>query len=134
MPPVRSIVPSTSVTMASTAVTITIGPGVGGASIPAIFNPHGVRKMPATPRQLPSSMSAPKPIEMPPIRLGVNYGFNRLRFTAPVKSGARVRARFVLGAIEDVPGGVQITWNVTVDIEGSDKPALIAQWLSRRYT
>ena len=72
-------------------------------------------------------------IEMPPIRLGVNYGFNRLRFTAPVKSGARVRARFVLGAIEDVPGGVQITWNVTVDIEGSDKPALIAQWLSRRY-
>lgn len=73
-------------------------------------------------------------LELPPVRMGVNYGFNRLRFTSPVKAGSRVRGRFALAAIEDVPGGVQITWNVTVDIEGSDKPALVAEWLSRRYT
>lgn len=73
-------------------------------------------------------------LELPPVRMGVNYGFNRLRFTSPVCAGARVRARFTLGALEDVPGGVQMTWNVSVDIEGSDKPALVAQWLTRRYT
>jgi acyl dehydratase len=66
-------------------------------------------------------------------RMGVNYGFNKLRFTAPVPVGSRVRGRFVVKAIEEFEGGVQVTWNVTVEREGSDKPCLVADWLTRRY-
>ena len=66
-------------------------------------------------------------------RMGINYGMNRLRFPSPVPSGARVRARFVLGALEAVEGGVQTTWNVTVEREGLAKPALVAEWLTRHY-
>jgi len=66
-------------------------------------------------------------------RIGINYGFNRLRFPSPVPSGSRVRARFVLGALEAIEGGVQTTWNVTVEREGEAKPALVAEWLTRHY-
>lgn len=63
-------------------------------------------------------------------RMGVNYGFNKVRFMAPVKSGKRVRGRFVIKAIEAKDGKVQITQDVTVEIEGEDKPALAAEWIS----
>lgn len=66
-------------------------------------------------------------------KMGINYGLNRLRFVSPVPSGARVRARFTLGAAEDVQGGTQLTWQVTVEIEGGQKPALVAEWLVRYY-
>jgi acyl dehydratase len=66
-------------------------------------------------------------------KMGINYGLNRLRFISPVKSGSRVRARFTLQAVEDVAGGAQITWTVTVESEGSAKPALAAEWLVRYY-
>jgi acyl dehydratase len=67
-------------------------------------------------------------------RMGVNYGLNRVRFTAPVPSGARVRARFTLGKYEALDGnGVQLTWNTLVELEGSAKPALVAEWLGRHY-
>ena len=67
-------------------------------------------------------------------RMGVNYGLNRVRFTAPVPSGSRVRARFVLARYEPIEGnGVQVTWNVTVEIEGAAKPALVAEWMGRHY-
>jgi acyl dehydratase len=67
-------------------------------------------------------------------RMGVNYGLNRVRFTAPVPSGSRVRARFTLAKYEPLEGkGVQVTWSVVVEIEGSDKPALVAEWLGRHY-
>ena len=67
-------------------------------------------------------------------RMGVNYGLNRVRFTSPVPAGARVRARFTLAKFEPIEGnGVQVTWNVTVEIEGKDKPALVAEWLGRHY-
>lgn len=64
-------------------------------------------------------------------RAGVNVGFNRVRWVAPVLSGMRVRARFVVAACEEIEGGLQLTWDVTVEREGSDKPALVAQWLTR---
>ena len=67
------------------------------------------------------------------IRMGVNYGLNRVRFTSPVRAGKRVRARFTLAAFDDIPGGAQLTWTVTVDIDGSDKPACIAESISRWY-
>jgi acyl dehydratase len=67
-------------------------------------------------------------------RMGVNYGLNRLRFTSPVPSGSRVRARFTLAKYEPIePNGVQVTWNVAIEIEGKDKPALVAEWLGRHY-
>lgn len=67
-------------------------------------------------------------------RMGVNYGLNRVRFTAPLPSGARVRARFKLAKFERIPdNGVQVTWNVTMEREGSDKPVLVAEWLGRHY-
>ena len=67
-------------------------------------------------------------------KMGVNYGLNRVRFTAPVPSGARVRARFTLQKFEKLAdGGVQVTWNTVVEREGSDKPVLVAEWLGRHY-
>jgi acyl dehydratase len=66
-------------------------------------------------------------------KMGINYGLNRVRFTSPVKSGSRVRARFTLAGYDKLEGGVQITWSTTVEIENAQKPALIAEWIGRHY-
>ncbi len=67
-------------------------------------------------------------------KMGVNYGLNRVRFTAPVPTGSRVRARFTLAKFERIEGdGVQVTWNVTIEREGAAKPALVAEWIGRHY-
>ncbi len=66
-------------------------------------------------------------------KMGINYGLNRLRFVSPVLSGARVRARLTLQSVEDFQGGNQITWSVTCETEGGQKPALVAEWLVRYY-
>ena len=66
--------------------------------------------------------------------MGVNYGLNRVRFTSPVPVGSRVRARMTLQATEALqPDGMQMTWLVTVEREGGDKPACVAESLSRSY-
>jgi len=67
-------------------------------------------------------------------KMGVNYGLNRVRFTSPVPSGSRVRARFTLARFEHIEtSGVQVTWNVTIEREGAAKPALVAEWIGRHY-
>jgi acyl dehydratase len=67
-------------------------------------------------------------------KMGVNYGLNRVRFTSPVPSGSRVRARFTLLKYEPIENnGVQVTWNAVVEIEGVQKPALVAEWIGRHY-
>jgi acyl dehydratase len=66
-------------------------------------------------------------------KMGVNYGLNRVRFTSPVAAGSRVRARFTLAKYEPIEHGVQVTWNTVIEIEGSQKPALIAEWIGRHY-
>ena len=66
-------------------------------------------------------------------KMGINYGLNRLRFVSPVPAGSRIRARFTLQGVEDVPGGFQITWSVLVETEGGSKPSLVAEWLVRYY-
>lgn len=66
-------------------------------------------------------------------RLRVNYGFNRLRFPAPVTAGSRIRARVTPNAVRDVDGGIEIAWAVVVEIENQAKPALAAEWLVRLY-
>jgi acyl dehydratase len=70
---------------------------------------------------------------IPGTRMGVNYGLNKVRFPAPVPSGSRVRATAKLTSVEDVPGGVQITSQVTVEREGGDKPVCVAETVSRLY-
>lgn len=70
---------------------------------------------------------------LPEAKLVVNYGLNRVRFPAPVRAGQRIRARFSPTGIEDVPGGVQLTWTVVIEAEGSEKPACVAETVSRRY-
>ncbi|MBR0857402.1 MaoC family dehydratase [Bradyrhizobium liaoningense] len=66
--------------------------------------------------------------------LGVNYGFDKLRFISPVRSGKRVRGRFVLAEAKlRKPNELQSRTNVTVEIEGEDKPALVAEWLGLIY-
>lgn len=71
---------------------------------------------------------------LPETKLVVNYGLNRVRFPSPVRAGQRIRAHFSPTAIEDVPGGVQLTWTVTIEAEGSEKPACVAETVSRRYS
>jgi acyl dehydratase len=65
---------------------------------------------------------------------GVNYGLNRVRFPAPMPVGDKVRMRAKLAAVEDIPGGVQITTELTFEREGGDKPVCVAESLSRAYT
>jgi acyl dehydratase len=68
------------------------------------------------------------------LRMGVNYGLNKVRFIQPVKVGSRVRGLVLLLAAEDVAGSaVQLTWSVTIEIEGSTKPACVAECLVRWY-
>jgi acyl dehydratase len=66
-------------------------------------------------------------------RMGVNYGLNKVRFPAPVPSGSRLRGRFKLIGYEPLEGGAQITVQVSMEREGSDKPVCIAESIGRRY-
>ena len=68
-----------------------------------------------------------------PFRMTVNYGLNRVRFPAPVLAGTRVRGRFRLASAEPFEGGVQLCWEVRVEAEDSEKPCVIAEWLTRVY-
>lgn len=67
-------------------------------------------------------------------RMGVNYGLDKVRFPAPVPSGSRLRGHFKLTAYKPIDGGVQLTVEVTMEREGSDKPVCVAESLARRYT
>jgi acyl dehydratase len=77
-----------------------------------------------------SRMAADAMLRPDDIKMGVNYGFEKVRFIAPVRSGKRVRGRFRLQRFEEKrPGQYQFVHEVTVEIEGEDKPALIAEWI-----
>ena len=68
------------------------------------------------------------------LKMAVNYGFDRVRFLAPVRSGTRVRGRFVLDSVDEkAPGQLLMRHKVTVEIEGEDKPALTAEWLGLMF-
>lgn len=68
-----------------------------------------------------------------PIKMGINYGLNKVRFVSAVPAGSKIRSRVTLQNLEDFPGGQQLTWVVTVEREGGDKPACVAEWLTRYY-
>ena len=67
------------------------------------------------------------------LRMAINYGINRVRFIAPVPSGARIRGRFTATAVEQASGAIQVTWTITVEREASEKPCMVAEWLVRYY-
>jgi acyl dehydratase len=72
-------------------------------------------------------------VSMPEAKLSVNYGLNKVRFPAPVPVGSKVRGRLALKDVEDIEGGVQVTWVVTIEREGGDKPVCVAESIARRY-
>jgi acyl dehydratase len=67
------------------------------------------------------------------LRMAINYGLNRVRFVSPVPSGSRIRAHITLQTIEAVSDGFQATWLATIEREGGEKPAAVAEWLVRYY-
>jgi acyl dehydratase len=86
---------------------------------------HGFLTLSLLSRMAADAMPRPEGVKM-----GVNYGFERVRFMAPVRSGKRVRGRFTLVRFEEKkPGQWQFVHNVAVEIEGEEKPALVADWI-----
>jgi len=88
---------------------------------------HGFLTLSLLPRLAESA------IKIDDVRMGVNYGLNRVRFPAPVPSGSRIRARMKLLGYEAIDGGAQLVMEVTMEREGSDKPVCVAETVSRRY-
>ena len=78
-------------------------------------------------------MSIPKgdPARYQGIVMGVNYGFDKVRFVSPVKVGSRIRARSVLAKVERKNNAIQTTRTMTVEIEGEQRPAMVADWITR---
>jgi acyl dehydratase len=81
---------------------------------------------------LTGAVTAGKP-PYPGVKLGVNYGLNKVRFPSPVKAGSRIRTRSKVTEVTEVAGGLQFIREVTVDIEGQDKPCCVAETISRLY-
>ena len=72
-------------------------------------------------------------VELPPGKMSINYGLNKVRFPTPMLVGGRMRGRFTLMALEKINGGIQTTWQVTMECEGSDKPVCVAESVLRKY-
>ena len=89
---------------------------------------HGYLTLSLTP------MLVSEAVRVEGFKMGVNYGINRLRFPAPAPVGSKLRAGVKMLACEDVAGGVQLTYEVTFEVEGGDKPACVADILFRYYT
>ena len=64
-------------------------------------------------------------------KMAVNYGLNKVRFAAPVRVGSRVRVRVSLATVDEIPSGVQSVWSAVIELEGSEKPACIAEPVTR---
>ena len=89
---------------------------------------HGFLTLALLPAMLASALS------MVDMKMGLNYGLNRVRFPGPVPVNSRVRGRLTLASVADLAGGgAQLAWDVVVEREGSDKPVCVAEFLMRRY-
>ena len=89
---------------------------------------HGFLTLSLLPMLLQNAMT------MLDVRMGVNYGTNKVRFPAPVPVGSKLRARVFLLSVDDIEGGAQVVWQVTMEREGSSKPVCVAESITRRYT
>ena len=91
---------------------------------------HGFLTLSLLPRMAADAMLIPEGV-----RMGVNYGLDRVRFLSPVRSGSQVRGRFTLDSVDEkAPGQLLMRHTVTVEIEGEEKPALTAAWLGLIFT
>jgi acyl dehydratase len=72
-------------------------------------------------------------IDQPLGKMSINYGLNKVRFPTPMLVGGRLRGRFTLISLERISGGIQTTWQVTMECEGSDKPVCVAESVLRKY-
>ena len=68
------------------------------------------------------------------LRMGVNYGFNRVRFPSPVRAGSKIRAQFTLRSLKELPDAIEAIFDATVEAQDNDKPCCVAEWLVRYYT
>ena len=66
-------------------------------------------------------------------KMGINYGLNKVRFTNPVPVGGRIRANIDLAEVTEVAGGLQVTLKAVIELEGSEKPAVVAEWITRQF-
>jgi acyl dehydratase len=88
---------------------------------------HGFLTLSLVPAMLESAL------RMVDMKMGLNYGLNKVRFPAPVPVGSRLRARMSIVSIEDIEGGAQVAWGVVIERDGSTKPVCVAEFLMRRY-
>lgn len=77
-----------------------------------------------------SAMSYDVQPEVPGLLQSLNYGFDRLRFVCPVRAGQRIRGRFEVAEVVEKPGRYDVTWDVVVEIDGVEKPAIVAKWIN----
>jgi len=73
-------------------------------------------------------------IDIQKVRMGVNYGLNRVRFPSPVPAGSRIRARVALQSTKEIAGGCEATFAITIERDGSDKPCCVAEWVVCLYS
>lgn len=78
-------------------------------------------------------LSAEVPLDVGDPRMAINYGLDKVRFPAPVPVGSRVRARVALADVTEIDGGIHVKRIVTIEVDGQDKPAMVAETLSRYY-
>lgn len=88
---------------------------------------HGFLTLSLVPAMLESAL------RMADMKMGLNYGLNKVRFPGPVPVGSRLRARMTIQSIEDIEGGAQVEWGVVIEREGQAKPVCVAEFLMRRY-
>ena len=88
---------------------------------------HGFLTLSLLPAMLTSALA------IDGMRMGVNYGLNKVRFPSPLPAGSRVRGRWTLRGADAVAGGWQFTWDVTIEAEGAAKPVCVAEFLIRCY-
>lgn len=79
------------------------------------------------------ALGAEVSLDLGEYKMAINYGLDRVRFPAPVPVGARIRQRVSLSSVDEVPGGIQISQTMTTEVEGQEKPAMVAERLSRFY-
>ena len=78
-----------------------------------------------------SAMSYQVTPNLPGMTASINYGFDRIRFVSPVPVGSRGRGHFTVSAVDEAPGQLTVHWDVSMELEGSDRPALVAAWITR---
>lgn len=88
---------------------------------------HGFLTLSLLPMMMDASLA------MGGVKMAVNYGLNKVRFPAPLPVGSRVRGHIALQSVQDIRDGVQLTWDITLEREGGDRPVCVAELITRQY-